>query len=175
MKNLLIVGLMSIMGLTAFTQDNTEMNTSEQVNMQGRLVWTCAMDFAGYSRGFQIIIGSYRTAASGNLHCVSDRGEHFDRRIRIVMPGHIISASVGIGHFRFRGTAAEVSLVNRHPRVLFGHYLAGQGEVGVLLGGGAFTAAKVGDPQLALNISTQLLEGTGIQLGFHELTIEPLN
>jgi len=184
MKKLLLATVMAFMGFGAMAhaQEAQEEVQPQSVQAQqddqmmaesrARLVWTCGMNFTGTSKGFKVIIGKFSTVAYGHLSCVDGRGETYDRRIKLTMGTHWIGPAIGAGYFRFQGSAAEISLVNMRPSVLFGDYLAGQGNIGVILGAGAFTAVKVGTPQLALNISAQLLEGTGIQLGFHELRIE---
>ena len=162
LKNLFVAAAVLFLSMTASAHD-------------GQPAWVCKMAFKGESQGAQIIVGHFHTEATGRIKCVGLNGDKYSRDVKISMGTSPISAAIGLGDFEFAGRSAEISLVNCHPDALLGTYLVAEGQVAVIGGAGAFAAAKIDPPQIAVQISMQLLEGFGVQLGFHRMTIAPLN
>ncbi|MNL39516.1 hypothetical protein D3C87_1618000 [compost metagenome] len=79
---------------------------------------------------------------------------------------------MGAGKFRVYGVAKEISLLNSSPEKLLGKYLVAQSEAAVIVGAGAFTAVKVGFPQLAVEVSLQFLKGFGAQVGIEGMKVQ---
>jgi hypothetical protein len=131
------------------------------------------MAFSGQSEGFQIFLGHFKTEASGTLNCVDGIGGTYSQDITVTMQTCALSATIGAGSFKIAGLSTEISLLDQSPEVLFGHYLVAQGQASIFAGAGAFTAVRVAPPQVALNVSVQLLTGFGLELGVQKMTIAP--
>ncbi|MFS4458710.1 hypothetical protein [Bdellovibrio sp. HCB2-146] len=173
MKKLALILAMSLMG--AFAHANTDVQTLEgDMNAESIGAWTCGVKFTGTSKGFKIIIGSFKTVAYGTLKCVGLK-RTYTQKVKVEIGHHWIGPTAGIGYFKLAGKALEISLLNADPSVILGKYLVAQGEAAIIGGVGAFTAVKVGLPQLALNVSLQLLKGFGVQVGIDKMRISAIH
>lgn len=153
----------------------SELQDSEgSAPLHGKLSWTCGLAFTGASGGIKIILGKFKTVATGTLSCVDLEGNHFTRGVLVTMGSYFLGPVVGIGYFKFAGVSSHISLFNCPPDVMFGDYLVvhGQGAFGV--GGGAFTAVRIHPPEIAVNVSVKLEYGIGFQGGVEGMTISPL-
>lgn len=148
---------------------------AQMVETDARPALVCGLEFQGRSHGAQFIVGRFHTEATGTLKCTDLIGGVYERPVRIEMGTHFLAPAVGLGDFQIAGVSGEISLFNAQPEVLFGKYAIAQGQAALIGGVGSFTAVKIGAPQIALQVSVQLMEGLGLHLGFHEMTIEPLN
>ncbi|WP_374033758.1 hypothetical protein ACES2I_13810 [Bdellovibrio bacteriovorus] len=174
MKKLILFLAIGLTG--AFAQANTDAVTLENdASIMGNRLWGCGMTFKGTSKGIKVIVGHFKTVAYGTLHCKSIKGTHYRQDVMVTIGHHWIGATAGIGYFKLKGASSEISLFNSNPDVILGKYLVAQGEAAIIGGVGAFTAVKVGLPQLAMNISLQLLKGLGVQVGVDKLYIEAIS
>lgn len=174
MKKLILFLAIGLTG--AFAQANTEMpSAGDEMNVSGNRLWGCGLTFKGTSKGVKLIVGHFKTVAYGTLKCKSIKGTHYSRDVSITIGHHWIGATAGVGYFKLVGASSEISLFNSSPEVILGKYLVAQGEAAIVGGVGAFTAVKVGLPQLAFNISLQLLHGLGVQVGIDKLTIAAID
>jgi hypothetical protein len=179
LKKLALIVAVSLTGLfahantdvQAVNEDVTVMNTD--MNAES-IAWVCGMKFTGTSKGFKIIIGSFKTVAYGTLKCTSLH-KNYTQKIKIEIGHHWIGPTAGIGWFKLAGKAATFSLLNCDPSKVLGKYLVAQGEAAIIGGVGAFTAVKVGLPQLAVDISLQLLKGFGVQVGIDKMRISAVS
>jgi hypothetical protein len=73
---------------------------------------------------------------------------------------------------KLSGQAVEFSLLNLQPEDVLGTYYVAQGQAAVAGGVGVITAAKVGLPQLAIQVSLQFARGLGVNLGLNKMHIE---
>lgn len=161
MKKFLVMAALSLMGLAAHATE-------------ARPLWVCGLHFEGEAQGVQLILGSFRTEAVGSIDCTDGVGGTYHRDVRVTMGNRFLSPAAGIGHFELAGASAEISLFNLHPDVLLGNYVVTQGQ-GALIGGvGAFTAVKVRPPQVAVQVSLQVMTGWGVHVGVHRMKIEAL-
>lgn len=157
MKSLFLAVAMMFVGLTASAQP----------------AWLCGMAFKGESKGAQILIGRFHTEAQGRLKCVGLDGKTYSRNVNISMGNSPLAPAVGIGHIKFVGRSAQISLFNCGPEALFGSYVIAKGQGSILGGAGAFVATKLAPPQVAVEIALQLTHGFGIELGVHRMIITP--
>lgn len=159
-----------------FAQANTEdFVTDNEASIQGNRIWACGLTFKGKSMGLKLIVGHFKTVAYGTLSCKSIKGTYYSRDVRVSIGHHWIGPTAGIGYFHLAGISSEISLFNSSPDVILGKYMVTQGEAAIIGGVGAFSASKVGLPQLAMNVSVQLLHGLGIQVGIDKLTISAMD
>lgn len=135
-------------------------------------LWGCGLEFRGEAQGIQILVGSFRSEATGELHCQDRLGNTYNREVYITMQTEPLSPTIGFGSFEFVGGAANITLLNHHPRELFGEYIVAQGRAAVIGGAGAFTAFRVGRRDVSLQISTQLVSGFGVEAGITRMLIE---
>ncbi len=167
-----------LLAFTCFgTFANAEVNDLQSSNVElspNAVGWVCGFAFKGTSKGIKVIVKHFKTEAYGVLKCKGVPGQSFTRDVKITIGHHWIGATAGIGYFKLAGVSSEVSLLNCSPDKIFGKYVVAQGEGAIIGGVGAFTAVKVGLPQLAFNISIQLLKGLGVQVGVDKLTITAL-
>ena len=176
MKKLALILAVSLTGLFAHA------NTTDVVDVQPMggemnaesLAWVCGMKFTGTSKGFKVIIGQFKTVAYGTLKCTSLK-KSYTQRVKVEIGHHWIGPTAGIGWFKLAGKAATISLFNCNPDKLLGNYLVAQSEAAIIGGVGAFTAVKVGFPQLAVDISLQLLKGFGVQVGIDKMRISAVS
>lgn len=174
MKKLILVLALGLTG--AFAQASTDaVSMGDEASISGNRLWACGLAFKGTSKGLKVIVGHFSTVAYGTLKCKSIKGTHYSRDVRVSIGHHWIGPTAGIGYFKLAGVSSEISLFNSSPEVILGKYLVVQGEAAIIGGVGAFTAAKVGLPQLAVNISLQLLHGLGVQVGIDKLTISAID
>lgn len=166
MKKLIVAAALALVAVSAQAQ---------MVETQARPALVCAIAFKGHSHGAQLILGRFHTEATGVLKCTDMLGGVYERPIRIEMGTHCLAPAIGLGDFKIAGVSTEFSLLNHDPEVLFGRYAIAQGQAALIGGIGSFTAVKVAPPQVALQVSVQLMSGVGVHLGFHEMTISPLN
>ncbi len=150
----------------------TSPNSAQALEAQPR--WLCGLEFEGEARGIQILVGSFRSEATGVLHCTSTEGEEYERDVRVTMQTEPIGPTIGLGSFRFVGGAANISVPTSSPRALFGRYVVAQGRAAVIGGAGAFTAFHTSNRSLALNVSLQLVSGFGVEAGFTTMTLRPM-
>lgn len=172
MKCLMIMLALTLSGMWAHAESMDQMDTD--VNVQGKLSWTCGLTFTGTSEGVKVILGHFTTEAVGRLKCIDLEGHHFSKDVRVSMGSHWIGPVVGIGHFKFAGVSSEISLFNCSPNVLFGKYLVGHGQGAIIGGAGTFAAVRVKPPEVAMNISLKLLHGFGAQVGIESMTLSEL-
>lgn len=163
MKKILVMAALSLMGLVAQAQDDS------------RPVWVCGLAFEGQSKGVQILLGRFRTEATGELRCTDAIGGTYVRPIRISMRSSFLSPTVGIGQFAIHGVSGQISLFNQNPEVLFGHYLVARGQAALVGGVAAFTAVRVSPPEVAMQLSLQVVTGFGVHVGIERMLIEPLD
>jgi hypothetical protein len=168
MKRLLALAAIALVGFTSGAAQ-----AHDQVE-DSQTVWACGLDFEGTAEGFQIIVGSFTSRATGELHCQDNEGNTYNRKVRVNMQTEPLGPVVGFGSFRFAGGAANITLIGSSPRALFGEYIVASGRAAVIGGVGAFTALKVDSPELALEISLQVLEGFGVEAGFTKMTLQRL-
>ncbi|UOF01259.1 hypothetical protein [Bdellovibrio reynosensis] len=170
MKKLALILAFSFVGMFAHA-DTTDLQTNQdEVSAAGR-TWVCGLAFKGTSKGLKIIVGHFKTVAYGHLKCKGLLGKTYSQRVMVSIGHHWIGPTAGIGYFKMAGVSSEISLFNKHPEAILGKYLVAQGEAAIIGGVGAFTAVKVGVPQIAANVSLQLLKGFGVQVGIDGLHI----
>ena len=172
MKSLMVVLALTLTGMFAHAEGMENMDTD--VNIQGKLSWTCGLTFTGTSEGIKVIVGHFTTEATGRMRCIDLEGRHFSKNVRISMGSHWLGPVVGAGHFKFAGVSSEISLFNCSPNVLFGKYLVAHGQGAIIGGAGTFAAVRVKPPELAVNISVKLVHGFGAQVGIESLTLSEL-
>lgn len=173
MKKLVLILAIGCLGSFAHA-DTTELQPLQDDASINSAGWVCGLAFQGTSKGIKVIVGHFKTVAYGVLKCKGVPGQHFTRDIKITIGHHWIGPTAGIGYFKLAGVSSEFSLLNCSPDKIFGKYAVAQGEAAIIGGVGAFTAVKVGLPQLAFNISLQLLKGIGVQVGIDKLTISEM-
>ncbi len=166
LKRVAFIMAMSLVGFYAQAQE-----PMGDVDATAGKVWACGLKFSGTSHGLKVIVGHFKTVGHGTLSCKSVFGESYSRHVNVTIGHHWIGPTAGIGYFKLRGVSSEISLLNHSPNAILGNYLVAQGEAAIVGGVGAFTAVKVGMPQLAVNISLQLLKGFGVQVGIDRLSI----
>lgn len=182
MKKLALILAVSLTGIFAHANTDSYIDESEFQTIQPMggemnaesIVWACGMKFSGTSKGFKIIVGKFKTVAYGTLKCTSLH-KNYSQKIKIEIGHHWIGPTAGIGWFKLAGKAATFSLLNCDPSKVLGKYLVAQGEAAIIGGVGAFTAVKVGFPQLAVDISLQLLKGFGVQVGIDKMRISAVS
>lgn len=140
-----------------------------------RPLWACALAFEGEAYGIQVLVGTFRSVAVGEIRCTDSLGGRYVRPVRITMNTRPVALSLGIGEFSFAGVTGQISLFNAHPDVLLGRYYVARGHVALIAGAGAFTAVKADLPQLALQVSLQVGAGWGAHMGVQRMMIEALN
>ena len=166
MKHILLIAALLVGGAVAQAHTHNE---------DARPAWICGLAFEGESQGLQFILGSFRTEAYGELRCTDGLGGIYERDVRVTMGTKFLAPAIGIGQFKMAGVSAQISLLNAHPDVLLGNYVVAQGQAAFIGGVAAFTAVKVRPPQVAVQVSVQLLSGFGLHLGIHKMHIEALN
>lgn len=134
--------------------------------------WACSMGFKGTAKGVKILVGSYKFSGKGNLLCVSPTGQTADYPVTVTMNAAPLSPQISLGYMQLSGQAVEFSLFNLNPEDVLGTYYIAQGQAAVAGGVGVITAAKVGLPELALQISLQFARGLGVNLGLNKMHIE---
>ena len=130
------------------------------------------MGFKGTAKGVKILVGSYKFSGKGNLLCVSPTGQTADYPVTVTMNAAPLSPQISLGYMQLSGQAVEFSLFNLNPEDVLGTYYIAQGQAAVAGGVGVITAAKVGLPELALQISLQFARGLGVNLGLNKMHIE---
>ncbi|MFS4459169.1 hypothetical protein [Bdellovibrio sp. HCB2-146] len=168
MKKLLLLGVLLFAGVTAKAQ-------TDQIEIERGRVWACGMKFKGVSKGLQFIVGKFGTRAYGTLSCASIHGETYKRKVRIDISSYKVGPTIGAGYFKMAGVSSEISLFNEHPESILGKYSVTNYQVAVGGGAGYFTATKLGLPQLAYNVSVQLLGGLGLKVGIEKLRITAID
>lgn len=177
MKKLVLIFVMTFVGAFAHAETDMQSNDAYDSDMQTQGLigaWVCGMKFRGTSGGVKVIVGKFSTVAYGTLRCVG-LGKIYTQKVKVTIGHHFISPTVGAGYFKVYGKAAEVSLLNASPDKLLGKYLVAQGEAAVIVGAGAFTAVKVGLPQLAVEVSLQFLKGFGAQVGIDGMKVQAVS
>lgn len=154
-----------------YTQQITDQDSVDMASPLAGPLWTCSLDFKGNASGLKIIIGTYQFYATGKLSCLNINGSKVNYPVSLVMKSALISPAVAIGKYEMTGKSVNISLFHSNPSVLLGGYLVAQGHGAVIAGAGIITAAKVGMPQLTLDISLQFVKGFGVDLAFNKLTI----
>jgi|GEM_PF-1402998 hypothetical protein len=175
MKKLLLILAFGFTGAFAHAQDVTPMIDQDGMSpmsdeLTAQSAWVCGLHFKGTSKGIQLIVGKFTTVAYGTLHCKGFKGT-YTRDVKITMGGKCIGLTAGIGYFKIKGVSSEISLFNSDPSMILGKYLSVNGEAAIIGGVGTFAAVKVGMPQLAFNISVQLVGGLGLKAGVEKLRI----
>ena len=180
MKKLALILAVALTG--AFAHANTTdvpLNTtdlqpmSDEMNAES-LGWTCGLKFKGTAKGFKVIIGQFKTVAYGVLKCVSLKST-YTQDVKVVIGHHWVGAVAGFGYFKMAGKSAGFSLLNIDPSRVLGKYLALQANAGIGGGVGAFTAVKVGFPQITMDIALAVLSGVGVQAGIDDMTISAVD
>lgn len=168
MKNfaLLALALMLTIGFTP--------KQSEASNKGGPL-WVCQLGFKGEARGLKILIGSYKFNGAGTLRCVSVTGNTRVYPVWLTMNAKMLSPGIALGKYTMWGQAAEISLFNCDPDELLGKYMIAQAHATLFGGVGAITAVRLGNPQLALNLSLQVQRGWGFDVTINQMRITPRN
>lgn len=134
--------------------------------------WACSMNFKGTAKGVKLLVGSYKFSGKGNLFCVSPTGQTADYPVTVTMNAAPLSPQISLGYMQLSGQAVEFSLLNLNPEDILGTYYIAQGQAAVAGGVGVITAAKVGLPELAIQISLQFARGLGVNLGLNKMHIE---
>lgn len=173
MKKLAVILALSFVGMFANAETTQLQPTGGDMHAAGG-AWVCGLAFKGTSKGIKVIVGHFKTVAYGTLSC-KGVGQKYSQNVKIEIGHHWIGATAGIGYFKLAGVSSEISLFNSSPEVLLGKYAVAQGEAAIIGGVGAFTAVKVGLPQLAFNVSVQLLKGIGVQVGIDKLKISAID
>ncbi|MEK2646332.1 hypothetical protein [Bdellovibrio sp. BCCA] len=173
MKKLAVILALSLAGVFAHAE-SADSQVQGDVSINGR-AWACGLAFKGTSKGLKVIVGHFSTVAYGTLTCKGLLNKHYSQNVKITIGHHWLGPTVGAGYFKLAGVSSEISLFNSSPSVILGKYKVAQGEAAIIGGVGAFTAVKVGLPQLAFNISLQLLKGVGVQVGIDKLRIEAVD
>lgn len=174
MKKIVMFLVISLVGMFAHAEMQDFEPLSDEVNMSSRL-WGCGLAFKGSSKGVKVIVGHFSTVAWGVLKCHGINGKHYSRNVKITIGHHWVGPTVGVGYFKLAGASSEISLFNSSPNVILGRYKVVQADAAIIGGAGAFTAVKVGLPQLAVNISLKLLKGIGVHVGIDKMKIEAVN
>lgn len=172
MKKLIVMTALSLFG---FAAQAGEVSTQPAPAETARPLWACVIGFEGEAHGIQLLVGTFRSTAVGEIRCTDSLGGTYVRPVKITMNTRPVALSVGIGDFAFAGVTAQISLFNAHPDVLLGNYVVARGHAALIAGLGAFTAVKADLPQLALQVSMQLGAGWGAHVGVQRMTIEALN
>jgi len=133
--------------------------------------WACSLNFKGEARGLKVIVGEYKFAGKGNLLCATPTGQVADYPVTVTMNAAPLSPQISFGYMKLSGQAVEFSLLNLNPEDVLGTYYVAQGQAAVAGGVGIITAAKVGLPQLSLQVALQFARGLGINLGLNKMTI----
>lgn len=133
--------------------------------------WICAMNFEGQSKGVQVIVGHFSTTATGSIECVGLDGAKYQKNVNIKMGMGPIAPAFGVGEFSFKGVSLGISLFNCHPDALLGNYVVVKGHGSAVIGAGAFVAAKVDLPQIAVQVATELTHGFGVEVGVRRMKI----
>lgn len=133
--------------------------------------WACSMGFKGEAQGVKVIVGTYNFEGKGDLFCVSPTGQTANYPVTVTMEARKFSPQIALGHMKLTGQAVEFSLFNLNPEDVLGTYYVAQGQAAVAGGVGVITAAKVGLPQLSLQVSLQFARGLGINLGLNKMVI----
>ncbi len=162
MKKFIVAAALSLIGFAAQAGE-------------ARPAWVCALGFEGEANGVQILVGHFSTVAYGQLACTDLMGGEYRQDVKITIGTEPIALNLAIGSFEFAGAAAEISLFNNHPTDLLGNYVVVQGRAAFALGAGAFTAVRVGLPNIAVNVSVEVMRGLGLQVGINQMRIEALN
>jgi hypothetical protein len=134
--------------------------------------WACSLNFNGTAKGLKILVGEYKFAGKGNLLCATPTGQVADYPVNVTMNAAPLSPQVSFGYMKLSGQAVEFSLLNLQPEDVLGTYYVAQGQAAVAGGVGVITAAKVGMPQLAIQVSLQFARGLGVNLGLNKMHIE---
>lgn len=137
--------------------------------------WACSLSFKGEAKGLKVIVGEYKFNGSGTLLCASPTGQHVDYPVNVTMGGALLSPQVSFGYMQLSGQSVEFSLLNLNPEDVLGTYYVAQGQAAVAGGVGVITAAKVGLPELAIQVSLQFARGLGVNLGLNKMHIELAN
>lgn len=161
MKKFVVMAVMMLAGFAAKADD-------------ARPVWACSMGFQGRGGGVQLLVGSFKSVAYGEIRCTDLIGGEYIQPVKITIGAEPVALNVGIGVFDFVGGAAQINLMNLQPNDLLGNYVVVQGRAAFALGAGVFTAVHSKFPSLALNISVELLSGLGIQAGVNWMRIEAI-
>lgn len=169
MKKLFVIAALSLMG---FSAQATHV-LSDDVST-ARPMWLCALGFEGQAQGLQLLVGSFKSQAIGELRCTDVVGGEYVQPIKVTIGAEPVALNLAIGIFEFVGGAAEISLFNNHPSEIFGTYIVVQGRAAFALGAGTFTAVRADTPALAMNISVEVVRGIGLQVGINKMTIEAL-
>jgi ABC-type glycerol-3-phosphate transport system substrate-binding protein len=175
MKKLLVA---AALGVASFSVSQTALATAPASELglahQGQPAWICGLSFQGEAEGAQIIVGDFEAKAHGRIKCVGLNGEKYEQKVRVTIGSDPIEAAIAFGDFEFAGRSAEISLFNCAPKALFGSYLIAEGQAAFGIGAGAFVATKISPPEIAVQVSVQLLSGFGIDLGLYRMRIEPM-
>lgn len=170
MKKLALILAISFAGIFAHAETTDLQATGDDVSAAGR-VWVCGLHFTGTAKGLKVIVGHFKTVAYGHLKCKGVPGEVYSQRVMVTLGHHWIGPTAGIGYFKLAGVSSEISLPHKNPELLLGKYLVASGDAAIIGGVGAFTAVKVGLPQLAVNVSLKLLKGFGVHAGIDGMMI----
>ncbi|MBX3018660.1 MAG: hypothetical protein KF767_12275 [Bdellovibrionaceae bacterium] len=162
MKKFIVAAALSLIGFAAQAGE-------------ARPAWVCALGFEGQARGVQILVGSFKSVAYGEIRCTDLIGGEYVQPVKVTIGAEPVALNLAIGTFDFVGGAAEISLFNNQPSDLLGNYLVVQGRAAFALGAGAFTAVRVNIPNIALNISVEVMRGLGAQVGINKMRIEAIN
>jgi len=133
--------------------------------------WACSLSFKGEARGLKLIVGDYKFDGKGSLFCVSPTGQNVDYPVTVTMNAKKLSPQISFGKMKLAGQAIEFSLLNLNPEDVLGTYYVAQGQAAVAGGVGIITAAKVGLPQLSIQVALQFARGLGINLGLNKMVI----
>jgi hypothetical protein len=133
--------------------------------------WACSLSFKGEGHGLKLLVGDYKFAGKGNLLCATPTGQVADYPVTVTMNAKKLSPQIAFGTMKLAGQAVEFSLFNLNPEDVLGTYYVAQGQAAIAGGVGIITAAKVGLPQLSIQVALQFARGLGINLGLNKMVI----
>jgi len=134
--------------------------------------WACSLNFKGAAKGLKVLVGEYKFSGKGNLICATPTGQVAEYPVTVTMNSAPLSPQIAFGYMQLSGQAIEFSLLNLNPEDVLGTYYIAQGQAAVVGGVGVITAAKVGLPELAIQVSLQFARGLGVNLGLNKMHIE---
>jgi hypothetical protein len=183
LKKLALILAVSLTGLFAHAEttdvpmnmDDVQMSTTDLQPMGGEmntesLAWACKLGFKGTAKGFKLIFGKFKTVAYGTLTCTS-LVKKYVQKVKVEIGHSWIGATAGIGWFKLAGISTTFSVLNCDPSKILGKYITLQANAGIGGGVGAFTAVKIGFPQITMDIALAVLKGFGVQAGIEGMRI----
>jgi hypothetical protein len=156
MKRTLILAVVLMMSLPAFSMDH----------------WNCNLTWQAKGGGIQLIIGMFKLKGRGTAVCSNAAGEVRELPFKVTMGGQPFSPSVSIGVMKVNA-AATVFGVEGQPESLFGKYATLGGQLALIGGAGAGVATEfLDDRDHKLSVNLELARGLGASVGIRVLKLE---